>query len=185
MDQSLFVPRQMFLTKGVGQHREKLGSFEVALRKAGIAQYNIVTVSSIFPPRCKIISREAGLARLCAGQILFTVMSRAATDEPHRLISASIGLARPKDPDDFGYLSEHHAYGLSEEQSGDYAEDLAAGMLASALGVREFDADRSWDDNSELWEISDKIVKSRSITQSAIGKKDLWTTVVAAAVLIV
>ncbi len=185
MDQSLFVPRQMFLTKGVGQHREKLGSFEVALRKAGIAQYNLVTVSSIFPPRCKIISREAGLAQLCPGQILFAVMSRAATNEPHRLVSASIGLARPKNPDDFGYLSEHHAYGQTDKQAGDYAEDLAAGMLASTLGVKEFDADSSWDDNSELWKISNKIVKSRSITQSAIGRKGVWKTVIAAAVLVV
>ncbi len=185
MDQSLFVPRQMFLTKGVGQHKTKLGSFEAALRKAGIAQFNIVSVSSIFPPRCKIISREAGLEQLCPGQILFAVMSRAATDEPHRLISASIGLARPKNPDDFGYLSEHHAFGQTDKQAGDFAEDLAAGMLASALGVKEFDADASWDDNRELWKISNKVVKSRSITQSAIGRKDTWKTVISAAVLIV
>jgi len=185
VDQPLFVPRQMFLTKGVGQHKEKLGSFEVALRKAGIAQFNIVTVSSIFPPRCKIVSRKAALRQLCPGQILFTVMSRAATDEPHRLISASIGLARPKNPDEFGYLAEHHAYGQTDKEVGNCAEDLAAGMLASALGVKEFDADSSWDDNSELWKISDKIVESRNTTQSAVGRRGVWTTVVAAAVLIV
>jgi arginine decarboxylase len=175
----------MFLTKGVGQHQEKLGSFEAALRKAGIAQFNLVTVSSIFPPHCKIVGKEEGLRQLQPGQILFSVMSRNATDEAHRLISASIGLARPKDPNEFGYLSEHHAHGLTDEAAGDYAEDLAVGMLASALGVKSFDVDSSWDDNSELWKVSDTIVRSRHITQSAVGKRGVWTTVVAAAVLIV
>ena len=185
MSQSHLVPQQMFLTKGVGRHREKLASFELALRKAGIAAYNIVTVSSIFPPHCKIITKPAGLKQLSPGQIVFCVKSQAQTDEPHRLISASIGIARPTDPNEFGYLSEHHDYGRTDEEVGDYAEDLAAGMLATTLGVTEFDVDESWDRKRELWKISDRVVKTRSMTQSAVGRKGVWTTVVAAAVLIV
>jgi arginine decarboxylase len=185
VSQGHLVPQQMFLTKGVGRHREKLASFELALRKAGIAAYNIVTVSSIYPPHCRIITKSAGLKQLRPGQIVFCVKSQAQTDEPHRLISASIGIARPTDPNEFGYLSEHHDYGKTDEEVGDYAEDLAAGMLATTLGVTEFDVDESWDRKRELWKISDRIVKTRSMTQSAVGRKGVWTTVVAAAVLIV
>lgn len=179
-----FVAGEMFLTRGVGRHREKLASFELALRDAQIAEYNIVRVSSIFPPRCKMLSRNEGVKKLTAGQVLFTVVAESATNEPHRLIASSIGVAIPRDPDHYGYLSEHHTYGENDQQAGDYAEDLAAQMLATVLGV-EFDADTSWDERKEVWKISDEIVTTRNITQSAIGDKGgLWTTVVAAAVLI-
>ena len=39
-----FVPRKLFLTRGVGINKEKLNSFEMALRNAGIAHLNIVLV---------------------------------------------------------------------------------------------------------------------------------------------
>ncbi len=184
MDNSLMVPKYLFLTKGIGRHKEKLASFELALRKAGIAQFNLVTVSSIFPPGCKIITKEAGLQRLQPGQIIYVIKSQAQTDEPHRLISASIGIARPTDSSHYGYLSEHHDYGRNDQEAAEYAEDLAAGMLATTLGVKEFDSDESWDNKRELYKISDKMVKTRNITQSGVGHRGVWTTVLAAAVLI-
>jgi len=180
----LFVPTKIFLTKGVGKHREKLSSFEMALRNAGIAEFNLIRVSSIFPPHCRVIGKRAGLARLTPGQIVPCVMSQCQTNEPHRLIAASIGLAIPKDSNQYGYLSEHHSYGQKEDVAGDYAEDLAASMLATILGV-EFDPDASWDQKKEIWRISGEIVRTRNITQTAVGdKQGLWTTVIAAAVML-
>jgi len=178
-----FVPHAIFLTKGVGRHKEELASFEEALRDAGIAHFNLVNVSSIFPPHCILISREKGLSKLKDGQITFCVLARNKTNEHHRLISSSIGIAIPKDRNQHGYLSEHHGLGKTEDQSGDYAEDLAASMLASTLGLR-FDTDANWDKKKEIWKISGQIVKTANITQSAIGEKELWTTVLAAAILI-
>jgi arginine decarboxylase len=180
----LHVAQKIFFTKGVGKHKEKLTSFELALRDAEIAQYNLVRVSSIFPPHCKLISKREGLGELSPGQILYVVISQSETNEPHRLIASSIGVAIPKDRDRYGYLSEHHSYGQRDDVAGDYAEDLAASMLATILGV-EFDPDASWDKKKEIWRISDEIVTTRNITQSAIGDKNgLWTTVLTAAVLI-
>ncbi len=141
----MFVPKRMFLTKGVGKHRERLTSFELALRSAGIAACNLVRVSSIFPPRCKLIPRSEGVKELKPGQVTFVVISENSTREPHRLIAASVGVAIPSDRNTFGYLSEHHSFGQTEEVAGDYAEELAAEMLATTLGV-EFDPDRSWDE---------------------------------------
>ena len=178
------IAKKIFLTKGVGKHREKLPSFEMALRQAGIAEFNLVRVSSIYPPSTKLVSRSEGLRYLKAGQIVFCVMSENATNEPHRLIAASVGLAIPKDKNLFGYLSEHHSYGQTDEQAGDYAEELAAEMLATTLGV-DFNPDTSWDEKKEIYKISNKIVRTLNITQSAVGdKKQLWTTVIAGAVLI-
>jgi len=178
------VPKTCFLTKGKGVHKEKLTSFEMALRDAGIAPLNLVRVSSIFPPRCKILSKEEGKKYLKPGQIAFAVMSESSTNEPHRLIAATVGIAIPRDRKLFGYLSEHHSYGETEKEAGDYAEDLAAGMLATTLGL-EFDADKSWDANREIYRLHEHIVTARNITQTAVGdKKGLWTTVLAASVFV-
>ena len=178
------VPKKVFFTKGVGRHKEKLQSLELALRKAGIEKCNLVRVSSIFPPNCKIVSRAQGVKLLEPGQIVFCVMSTNETNEPHRMISASVGLAVPAEPNNYGYLSEHHANGETDETSGDYSEDLAASMLASTLGI-EFDPEKNYDERKEIYRMSGKIVTSRNITQSARGdKQGLWSTVVAAAVFI-
>jgi arginine decarboxylase len=178
------VPENIFLTKGVGRHKEKLASFELALRKASIEKFNIVNVSSILPPKAKIISKQRGLSRLIPGQILYCVMARTSDNEPNRLISASIGIAIPADRSSYGYISEHHAYGQAERVAGDYAEDLAASMLASTLGI-DFDADEAYDTRRDIFRMSKKIVRTSSITQSCLcNKNGLWTTVVAAAVLI-
>lgn len=180
----MYTPRQVFLTKGVGKHREKLASFEDALRSAKIAAQNIVKVSSIFPPGARLISSKKGLEMLEPGAITYVVISHNETCEPHRLIAASVGVAIPTDRNMYGYLSEHHSYGEKADVAGDYAEDLAASMLATIQGV-DFDPDISWDEKKEIWRISGKIFKTSHITQTAIGNKQgLWTTVVAAAVLI-
>ena len=176
------VPRRLFFTKGVGVHKEELRSFELSLRDAGIEKCNLVHVSSILPPRCKIISRTQGLKELTPGGITFCVLARCSTNEPRRLIAASIGCAIPSDRNLYGYLSEHHAYGQTEKEAGDYAEDLAAAMLASTLGI-EFEEDKSWDERKEIYRISDKIVRTTNITQSSIVKS-AWATVVAAAVFL-
>ncbi len=181
---AMFVPTKLFLTKGVGVHREKLTSFEMALRDAGIARFNIISVSSIVPPHAKIVTRTAGLKLLSPGQIVPCVVARSDTNEPHRLVASSIGVALAKDPAQHGYLSEHHSSGETEEKAGEYAEDLAANMLATILGA-EFDPERSYDLKKDEWKISNQIVRTTNITQSAVGHKDgLWTTVLASAVLI-
>ncbi len=176
------VPSKIFFTKGVGVHKDKLASFELALREAGVAHCNLVLVSSIFPPNCKRISKEEGIKLLKPGQVVFAVYDRNETNEPNRLTAASVGVAIPADPDQHGYLSEHHSFGESDQKAGDYAEDLAASMLATTLGV-EFDPNQAWDEREQLYKMSGKIVRTAHITQSAIGNKDgLWTTVFAAAI---
>jgi len=177
------IPRKVFFTRGVGRHRERLSSFEMALRDAGIEQFNLVRVSSILPPHCEIVPREEGLKELSPGEIVFCVLSENASNEPHRLISASVGCAVPKDRNVYGYLSEHHSFGQSEKEAGEYAEDLAATMLATTLGI-DFDPDRDYDERKDIFMMSGKIVKTFNVTQSAVVEKGEWTTVVAAAVFI-
>jgi arginine decarboxylase len=180
----MFIPKKLFLTKGAGVHRDKLASFEVALRDAGIEKCNLVYVSSILPPKCKIVSRKEGESLLHPGQITFCVMARNEANEPNRLISSAIGIAVPSNKENYGYLSEHHTFGEVAQKSGEYAEDLAATMLATTLGV-EFDPEKAWKEREQLYKASGHIFKTTNICQSTQGNKDgLWTTVIAAAVFV-
>lgn len=178
------IPRKIFFTKGVGEHKRRLESFELALRDAGIEKYNLVRVSSILPPGCEIIPKEEGLRELKPGQILYCVLSENSSNEPNRLIAASVGCAIPADRSKYGYLSEHHSYGETDEEAGEYAEDLAACMLATTLGIK-FSVEEDYDERKEVWKMSGKIVRTRNITQTAVVRKEgFWTTVIAAAVFI-
>ena len=180
----MYVPTKIFFTKGVGRHKDYLQSFELALRDAKIEKCNLVAVSSIYPAGCKRIPTEDGLKMLQAGQITFAVMARNATNEPNRLIAASLGVATPADNSQYGYLSEHHPFGETDEKAGEYAEDLAATMLATTLGV-EFNPDTAWDEREKIYKMTGKIVKTYNVTQSAEGDKNgLWTTVIASAILL-
>jgi arginine decarboxylase len=177
-------PTCMFLTKGVGVHRHALTAFEFALRDADIEQQNLTYVSSILPPRCRIITREEGVGLLRPGDITFCVMARSETNEFGRHIYASIGLATPSDLDMYGYISELHGYGMTAEASGEQAEDLAATMLASTLGL-DLDPEAAWNERKQLYEHSGLMIDSRSITAAAECAPDNhWTCAVAAAVFL-
>jgi arginine decarboxylase len=177
------VPAKLFLTKGVGRHKYRLKSFEDALRQAGVAQQNLVQVSSILPPRCKIISRASGLKLLTPGAICFCVLARSDTDENGRLIASSIGIAAPKDKRQWGYLSEVHEYGMDSQKAGDMSEDLAAGMLGTTIGL-EVDPDKAWSEKEQVYKSSGLIIRTSNITQTARGREGVWTTTVALAMFL-
>ncbi len=184
MARTPLVPKEVFFTKGVGRHKNRLQSFELALRHAGIEKGNLVRVSSILPPGCKIIPKSKGLAKLHPGEITFIVLAEASTDEPSRLVGAGVGLAQPARGEQYGYISEHHGFGMTEERLGDFVEDIAATMLATTLGV-EFDPDTAYDERKQIYKMSGKIVRTSACVQTAEGdKKGLWTTVISGAVML-
>jgi len=179
------VPTKVFFTKGVGTHKEELRSYELALRDAGIEKCNLVHVSSIFPPGCKILPKNEGIKELIPGMITYCVIARCSSNEPRRLIASSVGTAIPADENMYGYMSEHHAYGQTDEFAGDYAEDLAAKMLASTMGFPDFDDSKDWDEIKKVYQVKDKIVKTMNMTQSTIiDSNGDWSTVVSAAVFL-
>ena len=178
------VPRQLFFTRGTGKHRHKLQSFEEALRNAGIAHFNLVRVSSIFPPGCRIISRSRGIEQLSPGEIAFCILVESRTDEPNRLACAGIGLALPADRSKHGYISEHHGFGMTRRVCADYVEDMAASMLATTEGI-DLDPDKAYNERKDLYRAQGLVVKTRAVVQTVEGDKNgLWTTALAAAVLI-
>jgi len=180
---SVLVPTKVFLTKGLGRHKYQLKSFEEALRTAGVAQQNLVQVSSIVPPKCKMISRDNGLKKLKPGEICYCVLARSDTDEHGRIVASGIGVAVPRDRTQWGYLSEVHGYGMNQQTAADMAEDLAAGMLGTTLGL-EVDPNKAWSEKEQVYKSSGLIIRTTNITQTARGQQDLWTTTVALAVFL-
>jgi len=182
--ENALVPKMMFFTKGAGKHRQNLQSFEEALRDAGIAEFNLVRVSSIYPPGCKIVSRQKGLTELTAGQIVFCVLAESRTNEPNRLGCAGIGLAVPAAGGDHGYIAEHHGFGMTQRACADYVEDMAATMLATTRGV-DLNPDTAYNERKEIYQAKGLVVRTRAVVQTVEGDKNgLWTTAVAAAVFI-
>jgi len=180
----LLVPVQAYLTRGVGVHREELVAFEIALRDAGIAAQNLVAVSSILPPACELVAREEAEKHLMPGQILHVVMSREETDEPHRAVGASIGIARPRDTSRHGFIAEHGGFGLGEDELRTHAEDLASTMLASTMGV-DVDADLPPRERARLFEEAGVVDFRDSVVATARGdERGRTTCVVAAAVFV-
>lgn len=178
------VPRKMFFTRGVGKHKESLQSFEEALRAAGIAGFNLVRVSSIFPPRCRIVSKAHGLSQLEPGQIVFCILAECRTNEPNRLAGAGIGVALPADKKKHGYIAEYHGFGMKQRDCIDYVDDMAATMLATTQGI-DLDPDKAYNERREIYQAKGLVVRTRTIVQTAEGDKNgLWTTAVAASVLI-
>ena len=178
------IPKKVIFVKGKGFHKAKLVSFEQALRDAGIEKYNLVKVSSILPPHCIEINHEKGLKQLSPGQIIYTVLSKISSNEYNRLISASIGVAKPAEKDNYGYLSEHHDFDTNSQEVGYFAENLAAEMLATTLGI-PFNAHLNYDEKNEVFKMGGKIVETKNITISSTVKREgEWATVLAAAIFI-
>ena len=178
------VPKQLFFTRGTGKHPRMLQSFEEALRDAGIAHFNLVRVSSITPPHCRIISRTKGVEQLSPGEIVFCVLAESRTNEPNRLACAGIGLAVPADRSKHGYIAEHHGFGMTQRACADYVEDMAASMLATTQGI-DLDPDKAYNEQKDLYRAKGLVVKTRAMVQTVEGDKNgLWTTALAAAVLL-
>jgi arginine decarboxylase len=177
------VPKGVFLTKGVGIHSERLNSFEEALREARISSFNLVTVSSIVPPHCRLLDIQEGLRLMSPGQLTFSVMSRGDSNEEGRLISAAVAILLPENPNDYGYISEFHGYGMEADEVEDWVCDQAAELYASAKGLK-INWKRAWSPEDEKYTLEERSFSPKYVVSMARGKKGKWVTTVAAAVFI-
>ncbi|MDO5844832.1 MAG: arginine decarboxylase, pyruvoyl-dependent [Methanocorpusculum sp.] len=180
----MVVPSKVFFTKGVGYHEERLVSFEMALRDAGIAPFNLVYVSSIMPPDADIVPRDEGLKYLSPGEIVYCVMARESLNKAGEKIAASIGLAVPQiHTKQHGYLSEHHCEGMSADECAVRAEKMAAIMLGTIMHI-DVNPELDWNEQEKAYLASGKIIKTSNISEEAVCRDGVWTTVISAAVFV-
>lgn len=121
------MPTRCLLVRGRGQAPLALEAFDTALVDAGVGEYNLVKVSSIFPPHCQFTDEHEAPE----GTAVTTAFAQMESDDSTVTISASIAVAVPKDPHRPGVIMEWHGHG---DQA--FAEDTVIGMAKRAMDRR-------------------------------------------------
>jgi arginine decarboxylase len=102
------------VTAGIGSGPTTLAAFDAALNDAGVANYNIIALSSVIPPNSEIKVHDRQLTRLPGewGDRLYVVMAEKRDDTPNAEVWAGIGWVQDEKTKK-GLFVEHH--GSSED----------------------------------------------------------------------
>lgn len=104
------TPTRFALVVGRSEGQTPLTAFDGALLDAGVANVNLVKVSSILPPHARPLDRLT----LPPGALVPIAYGRLVAAEPGRRIAAAVAVGRGAD-DQFGMIMEHTAYGSADE----------------------------------------------------------------------
>lgn len=124
------MPKYFFLCSGRGSGTSELTSFDNALLHSGIANYNVVKVSSILPANA-IQKNKIDIAE---GNILFTAYASKSTSKRGEIVSAAIAVGIPKCSDQIGVIME-----FSDFCSKSVAEDKVKAMVVEAMNFRNYE----------------------------------------------
>ena len=105
------LTNKYYITCGNGYGATPLTSFDSALLRSGIANYNLVKISSILPAG----STECDCVSLKEGSILHTAYASLTSNQEGATISAAVGVAIPQDDSKVGVIMEYSAYCSKQE----------------------------------------------------------------------
>ena len=118
------------IDSGVGRNQSRLVSFDDALLKSGVGNYNLVRLSSILPAHCK----KVDTVDLTEGSLLpIAYASISSNVEGERIVSV-IGIGFPEDEDKVGVIMEYSAKNISFED----AMDTLVQMIKDAFDKRHW-----------------------------------------------
>lgn len=173
-----FVPTRVFFTAGRGVHEHERVAVQHALREAGVADCNLVKVSSVLPPGVRVIDRAEAEKLLKPGNVVFAVIAQAVTQEPHQRLSVGVGWAIPDKPGVPGYISEveeEQAKGLGGEAATAEVGATALRLLAERLRAK-IDAGTLWEWHKGGVAIGRVKVQTGALTQTVVGDEKGWYT---------
>jgi len=119
------------LTRGIGRGPTELAAFDAALMDAGVANYNLICLSSVIPPGSEI---ERGKYRTPTdeyGRRLYVVMSQMRESTPGAWAHAGVGWVQ----------NEARRYGLFVELHNDDRDRLEADLHATLRAMQSYRAD--------------------------------------------
>lgn len=116
----MFIASEFCCVAGVGVDQYNIASFDKALIEAGVGNYNLVRVSSIIPPKAKLVNQ----INYPKGSVLFTAYAQKSTRKDESIASA-IAAAIPKRADGVGVIMEYSCVG-NKQKAIQIAETLAA-----------------------------------------------------------
>lgn len=119
---------RIVMARGIGRGPTELAAFDAALRDAGVANYNLLCLSSVIPPGSRIERARWVTPAGHWGHRLYVVLSQARSSQPGETVHAGIGWVQ----DEIG------GQGLFVElHDGDRArlqQDLASTLAAMQIG---------------------------------------------------
>ena len=112
---SQFAGPAIAVTAGVGAGPTKLSAFDAALREAGVADFNLITLSSVVPIGSVVTSvpEDLPVPEGAWGDRLYVVMADCRTDTLHEEVWAGIGWIQEADTGR-GLLVEHVGHNESQ-----------------------------------------------------------------------
>lgn len=118
--------RTIQVATGIGEGPTKLAAFDAALRDSGVANFNLIYLSSVIPPHSDIQISPDGSVRAEGewGDRLYVVIAEQRTDVMGEEAWAGVGWVQ-QEPDDRGLFVEHH--GCTE---GGVRSDIRASLMA-------------------------------------------------------
>jgi arginine decarboxylase len=105
---------------GTGSARTPLAAFDTALLDAGVANFNLITLSSVIPPKSRVRQVDVPLGGN-HGDRLYCVLSSVSTEQPGQTVWAGLGWA----------VDESTTGGLFVEHTGATREELAHRITVS------------------------------------------------------
>ncbi len=89
------------LASGIGTGPTKLSAFDAALNHAGVANYNLIRLSSVVPPVAEIVEHEEAIPAESLpggwGDRLYVVLAEKRVDTPNTEAWAGIGWVQDKE----------------------------------------------------------------------------------------
>ncbi|HVA10934.1 MAG TPA: pyruvoyl-dependent arginine decarboxylase [Candidatus Dormibacteraeota bacterium] len=130
---------KIHLASGVGTGPTKLSAFDSALNNAGVANYNLIRLSSIVPPETEVICHDktipAGSMPGKWGDRLYVVMAEKRVDRPNAEAWAGIGWVQDKKTGK-GLFVEHDGQSRKAVQR-DITQSLEALMATRNVNLGE------------------------------------------------
>lgn len=127
------LPHRYFVTRGSGTGKSPLVAFDSALRTAGIADYNLLRVSSILPAGAE----PYDMVDLPGGSLLPCVYSIAQVGPDDPPLVAAVAVAIPAVDNRVGVIMEWHGQGDEA-----YARAMVQDMAQEAMMIRNTPVER-------------------------------------------
>lgn len=122
--------KNYFITSGTGCGKTELNSFDSALFNSGVANYNLVRISSILPADAK----ECDAITLEEGELLHTAYASISTNCLNKTVSAAIAVGIPVDNTKIGVIME-----FSDNCTKEVAENKVSEMVVEAMKMRNYE----------------------------------------------
>lgn len=140
------IPTKAALVAADADGPFELVAFDNALRKAGIAELNLVTLSSIWPLGCKIVK----MPRPEPGMLTPMVIAKISSSTTGQKIAAALGIAISETS--HGMISEYHDIGISQKNC--RSDGRSHGQIHDGEAwprTDEGDFDLSWPHRQKSW----------------------------------